>query len=55
MRDQGWSGAAMLPYNELEYGGFRITVTDLVNRFALRDGQDGTVGAAAQGEILKSG
>ena len=23
MRSQGWSGAAMQPYNELEYGGFR--------------------------------
>jgi fructose 1,6-bisphosphate aldolase/phosphatase len=27
MRSQGWSGAAMLPYSELEYGGFRDTVT----------------------------
>lgn len=36
MRSQGWSGAAMLPYHELEYGGFRDTVTSLVNRFALR-------------------
>src|SRR3546814_5521513 len=26
MRRQGWSGAAMLPYAELEYGGFRETV-----------------------------
>lgn len=38
MRSQGWSGAAMLPYSELEYGGFRETVTNLVNRFAFRDG-----------------
>ncbi len=38
MRSQGWSGAAMLPYSELEYGGFRDTVTGLVDRFALRDG-----------------
>jgi fructose 1,6-bisphosphate aldolase/phosphatase len=33
MRSQGWSGAAMLPYSELEYGGFRETVSDLVDRF----------------------
>ena len=32
MRAQGWSGAAMLPYTELEYSGFRDTVTDLVNQ-----------------------
>lgn len=37
MREQGWSGAAMLPYHELEYSGFRDTVTNLVNRFAIRD------------------
>jgi fructose 1,6-bisphosphate aldolase/phosphatase len=36
MRSQGWSGAAMLPYTELEYGGFRDTVTGLVDRFAFR-------------------
>lgn len=38
MREQGWSGAAMLPYSELEYSGFRDTVTDLVNRFSLKGG-----------------
>ena len=38
MRGQGWSGAAMLPYSELEYGGFRDTVTGLLDRFAMRDG-----------------
>lgn len=38
MRSQGWSGAAMLPYGELEYSGFRTTITDLVNKFAIRDG-----------------
>jgi fructose 1,6-bisphosphate aldolase/phosphatase len=38
MRDQGWSGAAMLPYTELEYGGFRDVVTDLESRFAFREG-----------------
>jgi fructose 1,6-bisphosphate aldolase/phosphatase len=36
MRSQGWSGAAMLPYSELEYGGFRDTVTGLLERFRLR-------------------
>ena len=38
MRDQGWSGAAMLPYAELEYSGFRQSIGDLVERFAFRDG-----------------
>lgn len=38
MRSQGWSGAAMLPYTELEYSGFRDTVTDLMGQFAFRDG-----------------
>ena len=37
MRAQGWSGAAMLPYHELEYSGFRETVTNLLARFTLRD------------------
>jgi len=37
MRSQGWSGAAMLPYSELEYGGFRDTVEGLLARFAFRD------------------
>lgn len=36
MREQGWSGAAMLPYSELEYGGFRDTVTGLLERFGLQ-------------------
>ncbi|MBI4183956.1 MAG: fructose 1,6-bisphosphatase [Proteobacteria bacterium] len=36
MRSQGWSGAAMLPYTELEYGGFRDTVGGLLKRFELR-------------------
>jgi fructose 1,6-bisphosphate aldolase/phosphatase len=48
MRDQGWSGAAMLPYSELEYGGFRDTVTNLVNRFTFRNGDRI---AAKQGEM----
>jgi fructose 1,6-bisphosphate aldolase/phosphatase len=39
MRSQGWSGAAMLPYGELEYSGFRTSITNLVDRFALRNGK----------------
>jgi len=35
MRDQGWSGAAMLPYSELEYGGFRDVVTETLGRFTV--------------------
>lgn len=38
MRDQGWSGAAMLPYYELEYSGFRETVEGLLKRFTVQDG-----------------
>jgi fructose 1,6-bisphosphate aldolase/phosphatase len=41
MRDQGWSGAAMLPYGELEYSGFRQSIGDLVARFDFRDGKSG--------------
>jgi len=37
MRSQGWSGAAMLPYGELEYSGFRQSIGDLVERFTFRD------------------
>ena len=37
MRSQGWSGAAMLPYSELEYGGFRDTVSGLLKGFRLRE------------------
>ncbi|MDD5110319.1 MAG: fructose 1,6-bisphosphatase [Patescibacteria group bacterium] len=33
LREQGWSGASMLPYTELEYGGFRDTVEGLLSRF----------------------
>jgi fructose 1,6-bisphosphate aldolase/phosphatase len=47
MRDQGWSGAAMLPYNELEYSGFRNTVEDLLARFAVRDGHKAVTHAAS--------
>jgi fructose 1,6-bisphosphate aldolase/phosphatase len=38
MRSQGWSGAAMLPYGELEYSGFRTSIGNLVEQFALRNG-----------------
>ena len=47
MRDQGWSGAAMLPYNELEYSGFRDTVEGLMSQFAVRDGHMATTPAAS--------
>ena len=40
MRSQGWSGAAMLPYGELEYSGFRQSIGDLVARFSIRDGHE---------------
>jgi fructose 1,6-bisphosphate aldolase/phosphatase len=40
MRDQGWSGAAMLPYNELEYSGFRDTVEGLLSQFSVRNGHE---------------
>jgi len=36
MRQQGWSGPAMLPYSELEYGGFKDTMNDLLAQFKLR-------------------
>ena len=45
MRSQGWSGAAMLPYTELEYSGFRTTVTGLVDRFAFRNGKEAGIPA----------
>lgn len=44
MRSQGWSGAAMLPYAELEYSGFRQSVTSLVSRFAFRNGHGAPAG-----------
>ena len=37
MRSQGWSGAAMLPYGELEYSGFRESIGSLVDQFTFRD------------------
>jgi fructose 1,6-bisphosphate aldolase/phosphatase len=36
MRRQGFSGAAMLPYNELEYGGIVKILDRLESRFAVR-------------------
>ena len=42
MRSQGWSGAAMLPYGELEYSGFRQSIGDLLDRFAFRNGHGET-------------
>lgn len=43
MRSQGWSGAAMLPYGELEYSGFRQSIGNLVDRFAFRNGHGSNV------------
>jgi fructose 1,6-bisphosphate aldolase/phosphatase len=37
MRDQGWSGPAMLPYSELEYSGFRNIVEGLEAQFEISD------------------
>ncbi|MEE8442422.1 MAG: fructose 1,6-bisphosphatase, partial [Dehalococcoidia bacterium] len=48
MRDQGWSGAAMLPYTELEYSGFRHTVEDLLSKFAVRDDHKAPVGGSSR-------
>ena len=36
MRRQGWSGAAMLPYTELEYSGFKKTVEGLLDQFEVK-------------------
>ena len=49
MRLQGWSGPAMLPYTELEYSGFRDTVTGLVDRFRIRRGYGGGRGGRVTG------
>ena len=38
MRAQGWSGPAMLPYQELEYSGFRQTIENLTGQFRERTG-----------------
>ena len=47
MRSQGWSGAAMLPYTELEYSGFRNIVEDLLSNFSIQDGHKPAEEAAA--------
>ncbi|MBM3925635.1 MAG: fructose 1,6-bisphosphatase [SAR202 cluster bacterium] len=54
MRDQGWSGAAMLPYQELEYSGFRDTVEGLVSRFAFRNGNGKSPAGGARSEARAS-
>lgn len=36
MRSQGWSGPAMMPYDELEYTGFKKTLVDLTDRFEMK-------------------
>jgi fructose 1,6-bisphosphate aldolase/phosphatase len=40
IRRQGFSGAAMLPYSELEYGGIVRIVEKLKSRFTLRAAAD---------------
>jgi fructose 1,6-bisphosphate aldolase/phosphatase len=35
MRRQGFSGAAMLPYSELEYGGIVEKMSTLAERFRI--------------------
>jgi len=42
MRSQGWSGAAMLPANELEYTGFRQNIQELLRQFTFRDSHGST-------------
>ena len=37
LREQGFSGAAMLPYSELEYGGIIEKLEKLEKKFKLRD------------------
>lgn len=36
IRKQGWSGPAMLPTEELEYGEFREVLNELMNKFSMR-------------------
>jgi fructose 1,6-bisphosphate aldolase/phosphatase len=36
MRQQGWSGPAMLPYSELEYSGFRDVIESLEKQFKVK-------------------
>ncbi len=33
IRQQGWYGNAMLPYDELEYSGFKVTMNKLLKKF----------------------
>ena len=39
----------MLPYSELEYGGFRDTVTALLERFQLREAPEAAPSAEVAG------
>jgi len=36
IRSQGWSGPAMLPYEELEYTGYKNVITELLDQFELK-------------------
>jgi fructose 1,6-bisphosphate aldolase/phosphatase len=55
MRSQGWSGAAMIPYSELEYGGFRDTVSGLLKRFRLHQGRKPEAAEERPPTISRSG
>ena len=37
IRKQGWSGPAMLPYQELEYSGFRDSIQELISQFSTNE------------------
>lgn len=37
IRQQGWSGPAMLPHSELEYSGFNDAICSLVEQFSLEE------------------
>ena len=50
MRSQGWSGAAMLPYGELEYSGFRNSIGSLVEQFTFRNGHTSEIKKGALGD-----
>ena len=36
IRSQGWYGNAMLPYDELEYSGFKDTMNKLLKKFKVK-------------------
>src|SRR6516162_3911212 len=46
MRSPGWSGAATPPYSELEYGGFRHTVSAALSAARGAQGESGRIETA---------